>query len=323
MHTIPALGIDLAKDTFAAALWIAGRYLKKEFRNNPVGFRQLCRWLQQHFADSVRIGLESTNTYAEALAEWMHAKGHTVYLLNPERTACYARCLGQRNKTDPADAVTIAQFVATHADLTVWQPLPLEQKELRSLTRVRQQLVATLVQLKSQLKTADGPGRQYLAQAVQQLTDELKQLGRAITAHLKAHPALAEQVRRLMTTKGVGLTLASVVIAELPPITPQTDPRAICSWVGLTPRRRQSGRIELPARISRQGNAYLRQALFMPALVAKRWNPILRTFAERLKQNGKSTNAILGAVAHKLLRILVGILRSKTDFNPNWAPQKI
>lgn len=323
MHTIPALGIDIAKDTFAAALWIAGRYLKKEFRNNPSGFRALCRWLQQHFAGSVRVGLESTSTYAEALAEWMHGKGHMVYLLNPERTAYYARCLGQRNKTDPADAVTIAQFVAAHSDLTVWQPLPPEQKDLRSLTRVRQQLVETRVALENQLKTATGPGHHYLAQTVAKLKADLKQLDRAIAAHIKKHPRLAELARRLMTTPGVGVVLASVSVAELPPITAQTDPRAICSWVGLTPRRRQSGKTELPTRISRHGNAYLRQALFMPALVAKRWNPVLKTFAQRLKENGKSSTAILGAVAHKLLRILVGLLRSNTDFDPNWSPQKI
>lgn len=122
--------------------------------------------------------------------------------------------------------------------------------------------------------------------------------------------------------KGVGLLTAATLLAELPPITPDSDPRALCSWAGLTPRRRQSGSVERPARLGRAGNTYLRQALYMPALVAKRWNPALRDFASRLKASGKSTPAILGAVSHKMLRILLGMLRSNSDFNPNYSPQK-
>jgi len=324
MRPIPSLGVDIAQRRLVAALWFeAGRFLKQEFANSPAGFRGLDRWLRQHFVGRLRVGIESTNVYGEMLAEWMHRKAHTVYLLNPERTACYARCRGQRNKTDPADAVTIAAFVAAHADLTRWSPPPPEQKDLRSLTRARHQLVALHAKLRNQLKTAAGLGRDHLAAAAQALAKELVQLGRRIAAHLRAFPALGDKVRRLMTVKGVGLVTAATAIAELPAITADTDTRAICSWVGLTPRRRQSGRTELPTRLSRHGNAYLRDALFMPALVAKRWNPLLRDFAQRLSDRGKSPNAILGAVSHKLLRILVGLLRSNRDFDPHWSTEKI
>ena len=60
----------------------------------------------------------------------------------------------------------------------------------------------------------------------------------------------------------------------------------------------------------------------MPALVAKRFNPLLRDFAARLAAKGKSPGAILGALAHKMLRILVGLLRTQTDFDPNWSYPK-
>jgi transposase len=323
MHAQPTLGADMALRTFTAALrFDAQRVLKREFANTPVGFRQLLRWLQQHGVGFLRVGLESTNTYAEGLAEALHQAGHRVYLLNPERTACYARALGQRNKTDPADAVTIAIFVAAHADLTLWQPPAPEQKTLRSLTRTRLQLVQTARQLGNQLRTACSPGREHLVQAHQALQKQLRQLDRDIAAHVQAHAALHTAVQRLQTMKGVGLLTAATLLAELPPITSDSDPRALCSWAGLTPRRRQSGSVERPARLGRTGNAYLRHALYMPALVAKRWNPCLRNFAARLKANGKSTPAILGAISHKMLRILIGMLRSGTDFNPNWSPQK-
>lgn len=324
MHSTntPSLGIDIARLIFVAALWFGqDRFIRAEFANHPGGFRKLRRWLQKHGVGRLRVGLESTNVYAEALAAWLHGDGHQVYLLNPERTAHYARCLGQRNKTDPADAVCIAAFVAHH-EVTAWRPPSPEQKKLRSLTRARHQLVALRTQVSNQLRTADPVASVHLEAVLHSLRAQLQAIAREISAHLKAHPGLGGQVRRLMTLKGVGLVTAAVIIAELPPITENTDPRAICAWAGLTPRRWQSGKTELPARLSRKGNVYLREALYMPALVAKRHNPLLNAFAQRLAENGKTTRAILGAIAHKMLRILVGLLRSNTDFDPNWSLKK-
>ena len=318
----PCLGIDVARLSVVVALWFGpGRFLKAEFANHAGGFRRLDRWLKTHGVGLLRVGLESTSTYAEALAQWLHDAGHVVHLLNPERTAHYARSVGQRNKTDPADAVTIALFVARH-ELTRWSPPSSEQKTLRSLTRTRRQLVAYQQDLRNQRRTADAVARPYLDALLAKVAEQLIALARSVAAHLRSHPALFTQVRRMMTLKGVGLVTAAVILSELPPVTRDTDPRALCAWAGLTPRRWQSGKTECPARLSRKGNAHLRHALYMPALVAKRYNPLLRSFAARLAASGKSNPAILGAVAHKMLRILIGLLRSERDFDPNWAFHK-
>lgn len=322
MNTHPTLGLDLAQRSFAAALrFDTHRCAKAQFDNNPAGFRKLRAWLYRHFAGKLRVAMESTSTYAEAVAEFLVGEGHEVYVLNPERIACYARSLGQRNKTDPADAVTIAAFIATH-EATPWRPPSPEQKTLRSLTRTRQQLVDLGRTLRLQLKTADAAARVHLQAVLHSVQSQLATLERAIKQHLRAHPALGEQVRRLMTCIGVGFTTAAVALAELPPVTPDSDPRALCAWAGLTPRRWQSGASEWRTRLSRKGNAHLRHALYMPALVAKRHNPLLKAFAQRLAEQGKSTGAILGALSHKMLRILVGMLRSQTDFDPNWSDEK-
>lgn len=317
-----ALGIDIAQLTFWAALRLdKDRFVKQDFANNPLGFRKLRLWLKRHGVGQVRAAVESTNVYAEALLQWLYDEGHQVFLLNPERVLHYGRTIGRRNKTDQVDCVTIAAFIALH-EATPWRPPAPEQKTLRERTRVRYQLVCTATQLICQRKTAQGLAGQHLETVLNTIRAQLKLLTQQIRHHLKQYPLLGEQVRRLMTLKGVGLTTAAVLIAELPPVTSQTDPRTICGWAGLTPRRRQSGRVELPARISRKGNAYVRNALYMPALVARRYNPVLRDFAARLKANGKTTRAILGAVAHKMLRILVGLLKSNTDFDPTWSFQK-
>ena len=131
-------------------------------------------------------------------------------------------------------------------------------------------------------------------------------------------------VRRAVLAFALTAALAGPASAAEPPppVTAQTDPRTLCAWAGLTPRRCQSGNREGRAHLGRKGNAYVRQALFMPALVAKRYNPLLQRFAQELAERGKTNRAILGALSHKMLRILVGMLRTKTDFDPNWSPQK-
>jgi transposase len=319
----PTLGIDMAHLTFTAGLWFGPqRCIKATFDNHPGGFRKLRTWCRAHgVGGAVRVAVESTSTYGEALVEWLYAKGYPVFLLNPERVAHYGRARGQRNHTDPADAATIAAFIANH-EATPWQPPPPEQKQLRSLTRTRAQVVGTIQILRGQLHTASGPGRTHLEALLAAARRTLAAIGRDIAAHLKKHSLLQDEVRRLMTLKGFGLITAAILVAELPPITAETDSRAIAAWAGLTPRRWQSGPREWSTRLSRKGNAYVRQALYMPALVARRYNPLLRTFAQRLAAEGKSSGAILGAVSHKMLRIAVGLLRSKTDFNPNWSFQK-
>lgn len=320
--SLPSLGIDMSQRTFDAALWVNNtRLFQASFDNSVAGYRRLERLLKTHGYGKVQVAIEATNVYAEALLQWLYERGHTVYLLNPSQVHHYAYTLGQRNKTDSADAVTIARFIAGH-EATPWHPPAPEQRALRSLLRTRQQLVQLQLQLTNQLRTAEPIARPYLQATLQALRAQLAELQRQLQAHLKEHPLLADQVRRLMTMSGVGLLTAAIVVAELPAIDARSDPRALCAWAGVIPCRRQSGQRERVTRLSRRGNSYLRQALYMPALVAKRYNPQLKAFGQRLADAGKSQRAILGAIAHKMLRILIGLLRTQTDYDPNWTSKK-
>jgi transposase len=324
MKTIPCLGIDIAKQTFVAVLWFApDRQVKKQFDNTGGGFKRLKSWLAQHFSNPVRAGLESTSTSGEALCEWLASEGHTVHLLNPQRLAHYAQTKGRSNKTDPADGSLIAEYIARHPELRVWQAPPPEQKALRGFTRVRAQLVRCRRQLQSEIDTAEPAARLHLQAVADKLDEEIAALEKNARKHINAHPALQQRVQLLMTCKSIGFVTAAIAVAELPDITADTESRSIAKWAGLNPCRQQSGSLELPTRISHKGNQHLRNALYMPALVAKQHNPLIRAFAERLKAKGKSPNAILGAISHKLLRILIGMLKTNTTFDANYSPQKI
>jgi transposase len=318
----PVLGVDIAQATFVAVLRVdETRQAKATFPNHAGGFRQLRTWLHQHFSNPVRAGLEATGIYSRDLATWLHGEGHQVHVLNPARVAAYAKSIGQRNKTDPADARMIAQYVAHHA-LPLWTPPAPEHAELQALTRLRQQLGEQRQRLVNEHASAAPIAQGVLHRLIADFDRELARLDAELKQHLAAHPQLAAQVERLTTVPGIGWKTATVVLAELPAVTFDSDPRALCAWAGLTPARHQSGTHEAPSRLSRAGNVYLRHALYMPSLVAKRHNPIIHAFAERLARKGTRHRALLGALSHKLLRILIGLLRHGQDFDPNWSPQK-
>jgi transposase len=125
----------------------------------------------------------------------------------------------------------------------------------------------------------------------------------------KTHQTLQRQAQKLTAVKGIGLLTALEIIAKLP-VERLRDAKAAAAYVGLTPRERQSGTsIHGQPRICKTGNGSLRRALYMPATVAMRHNPILNAIADRLKAKGKAAKLIVVAVMRKLVVLAFTILR--------------
>jgi len=122
---LPVLGLDVAKKSIQAELRIAGKNVRFGFANNPKGFAQLARILDQHNAPKIWAGLEATGPYSHALALWLHARAHRVSVLNPRRVKQYARSAGNRNKSDRLDAAVVADFLCAHRP-AAWRP-PLQE----------------------------------------------------------------------------------------------------------------------------------------------------------------------------------------------------
>ena len=119
---------------------------------------------------------------------------------------------------------------------------------------------------------------------------------------------------------GIGETTAGILLAEVPNIDHFDSAKAVAAFAGLSPRDRRSGTsIHGRPRFCKTGNSRLRKALYLPAIVAQRFNPTLRTFAERLLRAGKHKQLVIGAVMRKLLALAYGILRSGLAFDANYA----
>jgi len=324
MTTPPVvLGLDVAKAKFDAVLLHHAQTHHRLFANTPAGFAELLRWCrhQGEFA-SLHAALEATGTYGEALAEFLHQHGVRVSVVNPARIRAFAHSELSRTKTDKADAALIARFCVAHQP-PPWTPLPREHRQLQALVRRREALQAMRQQERNRLdlESPDSLLRESLHQHVAHLDGQLRDLEAQLQAHLQAHPVLQHSAQLLQSIPGIGQLTALKLLAEAPLLGHYRSARQAAAYAGLSPRQHQSGSsVHGRTRLSKTGNAALRRALYLPAVVAVRANPLLRVFAQRLLAAGKPKMAVIGAVMRKLLHQAHGVLKHNRPFDPNYAP---
>lgn len=312
------LGIDLAHASFDATLRDAdGTLHHQTFANTPDGFTALTTWLTSHTTTPVHACMEATNTYWEALATFLHARNHTVSVVNPIRIKGFAQAEMQRNKTDKLDSALIAAFCARHTP-DAWEPLTPEHQQLRALVRHRDDLVQTRTQLEQRLRsTQDAFIRESLTTCVTTLKAQITAVEAQLQAHVAAHPSQADDVRLLTSIVGIGLVTATKVLGELAPITSYDSAKAVATDAGVTPSEYRSGTsVRRKPRLSKQGKAPLRAGLYMSALTAMRWCPGCQAFVQKLMARGKATKVIICAVMRKLLHIIYGVLTRRTPYDP-------
>ena len=286
---LPVLGLDVAKASVQAELRTKERKVRFDFANNAKGFAQLARVLDQQGAPKIWIwaGLEATGAYSQALALWLHAQGHRVSLLNPRRVKQYAQSAGRRNKTDLLDAAIIADFVCAMKPAP-WQPPTLEVAQLQALVRRREELSVMLQAEKNRLEGVAVGVRSSLQRIIAALSAEKRRVEKLITHQIRSEEQLSRDHQLLCSIKGIGSLTAAILLAEMARPGQVERARQAAAHAGLVPRREQSGSsVRRNRGLGREGNRYLRKALYMPALVAIKYNAPLSHFASRLRSAGK------------------------------------
>lgn len=311
------LGIDIAKDRLDVCVRRARGPLAGAFSNDPVGFGKLDRWLKKHKFSQVHACLEATGRYGDGVAEQLHAGGHTVSVINPARLKAYRQATLTRTKTDAVDAALLAEFCQRQQP-DAWSPPAPERRELRELVRRREDLRQVQQQERNRLKSGALPDRVVASlEAVLELLDEqLDLMEQAMADQVKAYPELARQHALLDSIPGIGSLTATALLGEID-FAAFPSARQLAAHAGLTPSQRQSGTsVHSPAHLSKRGASQLRRILFFPAMSAMRHNPIIRTFAENLKDRGKAKMAVVCAAMRKLLHLCYGVLHSGKPFDP-------
>lgn len=314
---LATLGIDISKDNFHLELSLNGKLRHRKFANRQAGFEELCVWLAKHKVPHVHACLEATGPYSEALANYLYHQGHTVSVVNPAQIKAFGQSELLRNKDDRPDAGLIRRFCEKQRP-PAWTPPPAHVRELQALTRHLENLIETRHQQLNRLEvTSTKKVASSLRKLVAHLDAEIKRTAQQIDELIDGHPDLRQQAELLNSIPGVGQRTAAKLLAEIPDMMQYKSARQVAAHAGLTPRNNRSGTIRGKTRLSKTGNARIRKALFLPAMVASQHNPIVRNFCHRLARKGKSKMEVLGAAMRKLLHIVFGVLKSGKTFDPN------
>ncbi len=316
------VGIDVSKRKLDVELLFNGKAKTKVIENSPTGHKQLIEWLGKSKAPvaDMHICMEATGVYYERLALALHDARLKVSVVNPACIKGYAQTENLRNKTDAVDAGLIARYCARMAPAQ-WAPPPKEQRELRAWTVRLSALKDIHQQELNRLEAHEVSGMDEVAAHVREhltwLETEIKKLERDIDDHIDRHPGLKQDAALIKSIPGVGSATAAKVLGHIGDVRRFDSAKAFAAFLGLTPRQRSSGSsVRGRTMMSRTGHEAMRTALYMPALVARRHNPLLKTFAERLRATGMARMAVIGAVMHKLSHLIYGVIRTGKPFDP-------
>lgn len=317
--TPKVLGIDISKKDFHVALLKENGGTKpKKFTNNTAGFESLQSWLKQQGVAELHACMEATSIYGEALAEFLYEAGYQVSIVNPARIKGFAKSELLRTKTDSVDAALIARFCAA-VKPSFWTPTAPEVKELQALLRRLDSLMEMSIAEQNRLETATATVAGLTQEHLEYLQQQQAQIKQLISDHFNRHPHLKQQRDLLKSIPGIGDVTASVLLAEIGRIEDYKNARQLAAYAGLTPCERSSGTsVRGKTRLSGMGNVRLRKALYMPAVVAMRHNPLLKAMSERLLGRGKVKMQVIGALMRKLVHLAFGILKSQKPFNPTY-----
>jgi transposase len=316
------VGIDVAKDTLDVVVRRAGHNCPaKTFANDDQGIAALLKWLTKGQQAPLWACLEATGQYGELVAEALTDQHHWVSVINPLRIKRYAGAAGVRNQTDPVDAGLIAQF-CEHFRPRLWVPPSAAHKLLRGLSRRLADLQAMLQMERNRLaasKQLPQPLKDSLQAVIALLQSQIRAIKAEMLATLNREPELKRQKKLLMSIPGIGELTAVRFLAELGDLRDFTSAKQLSAFLGLTPESKSSGTsVQTKPRLSKKGNAAVRQFLYMPAVVAKQFNPLIHAFCDRLAARQKCNLAIIGAAMHKLACLMFGVIHSGLPFDPNY-----
>ena len=314
------VGLDISKISFDVALLFDDNKVKtKKFKNNEKGFSELQEWLNKHKSTSLHFCMEATGVYGESLATYLFDKGYIVSVINPAQIKGFAQSELSRNKTDRADAQLIARFCRA-INPNPWQPKPIHIRELQALVRRAESLQEMLNQESNRNEVSSTIVQPSIESVINKLEEEIKKVKNTIKEHINKFTDLREKCQLLKTIPGVGEVTISQVLAFIGNIEDFKNAKQVAAFIGLNPKKRQSGTsVQGKTRLSKIGNSNLRKSFYMPAISAKRYNPIIREFCEHLKASGKPTMLIIGAAMRKLVHIIFGVLKSRKPFDANYA----
>jgi len=306
------VGIDVSKASLDVGVHQTGAFCS--LRNNPAGIRSLVARLRR--LQPQLVLLEASGGYERRLLDALAAAGLPAALVNPRQLRDFARATGILAKTDKIDALVLARFAATVRP-ELRRLSDARERDLSALQARRRQLIEMLTAEKNRLEKASPRVAREIRGHIRHLDRRLEALDKELQDLVRSSPDWRLKAHLLRSVPGIGPVLAGTILADLPELG-TLNRKQIAALVGVAPLNRDSGVLR-GKRSVWGGRSHVRAALYMNALVASRFNPIIKVFYQRLCALGKPKKVALVACMRKLLTILNSMLRNQTSWNPTHA----
>ncbi|MBX3072032.1 MAG: IS110 family transposase [Thermomicrobiales bacterium] len=306
------VGIDVAKATLEVGLYPEGT--TNSYPQTIAGHRRLVKRLRD--LQPARIAVEGTGGYERTLVVALQEARLPVVVVNPRQVRSFAKALGILAKTDTKDALVIARYINT-TTLPVTAIRSANVRALEALVTRRRQVIHMLTEdtnRRDHVTPQTAASQQRIQQALQ---GEQETLEAQIDQLIQADPAVVLLQDLLESTPGIGPVTAQMLIARLPELGTLSR-RQIAALVGVAPTVHQSGALAKRGMIQ-GGRRDVRDTLFMAAMSAIRFNPVIKPFYDRLRANHKPHKVAMVACVRKLLVILNAMVRDGVAWNPETA----
>jgi len=307
------VGIDIAKHSLDVCILPERKQFTVPY--DTAGLKQLRSQLPD--MGSCLIVVEATGGYQRRVVAELANADHLVAVVNPRQVRDFARGLGILAKTDRLDAQVIARF-GQHVRPRTLANTHEKQEELAQLVTRRRQLVDLRTAEKNRRETLTSkPVRKSVQQVIDLLNKQIERIEKEILALLESDDEWKDKGSIIQSAPGIGSVTVASLLAELPELG-FLNRQEIAALVGLAPFNRDSGRFQGKRSIW-GGRASVRSVLYMAALTARRCNPVIRAFAQRLEAQGKPFKVVIVACMRKLLVILNTLVKTNSHWNPNYA----
>lgn len=315
------VGVDIGKYRFDAEWCDGEETYTAHFENDAAGHERLLAWLPAR----AHIVMEATGTYFLSLATYLYHHRRRVSVVNPAQPVYYARMKLLRAKTDPVDARVLRQYgEAEAASLVAWQPREVLFTELNQLDKHLQGLQKDINQVGNRLEalnqcvTVDAWTKQDLEAQYGDLAGRIERCETELVRRVREQ--YPELLALLTSIPGIGDKTAVMFIVLTEAFTRFSGAKSFAAYVGLTSFLKRSGTsVKCNGGITKMGQGRMRQLLYMAAGSARQHNLSCRTFAERLKSNGKPPKVVRVAVANKLIRQAFAVLEKREAYSEAYA----
>jgi transposase len=325
-------GIDVAQNELVVSLGRVDEFLCKEiysyktFANKPSGFAALQLWINKHTDNqvSVRYTMEATGVYHEKLAYYLSDQGFEVSIVLPNKISSYMKTLEIKTITDKTASQAICQF-GLERSLDLWQQPKKIFRDLKQLTRERDQIVADRTMAKNQLHAEQAeafPNDRSIYRANQRiklLNEQEKEIKQELAVFVKTDKELHKKIDLITSISGVGDLTAVIVLAETNGFELIRNKKQLISFAGLDVIGKDSGTsVKGKPRISKKGNRHIRKAMHMPSLNAIRNDERFKAIFVRLvSKHGIKMKAAV-AVQRKILEMIYTIWTTEKPYDKEY-----